>query len=293
MPLISRPILTAASAAVLGLATLGAQAVTLVGITSANEVVRFDTNPAVAESRAAITGLAGAGERLVGIDTRPSNGMIYGVSTASKLYTLDEMTGAATFVANLNNPVVSAAQGYGIDFNPVADYNGAASLRLVSSTGDNYAINANTGGVTVATSIAAGYSGVAYSNSVLNAPPAPASTTLYYLNSGSDMLAKATTGFNNPMISDVGALGVDVLKANGFEVLGNGMAYAALTVDDASLTTGIFSIDLTTGAATMLRPYNGTLSGLTVSAVPEPASVALMLAGLAGVGWVARRRTAR
>jgi len=282
---------TALCAAATALTTLSAQAVTLVGITSANEVVRFDTNPAVAESRVAITGLAAAGERLVGIDTRPSNGMIYGVSTASKLYTLDEMTGAASFVADLNNPVVSAAKGYGIDFNPVADYNGGTSLRLVSSTGDNYAINANNGGVTVATSIAAGYSGVAYSNSMVKMPPAPASTTLYYLNSGSDMLAKATTGFNNPTITQVGSLGVDVLKANGFEVLGNGMAFAALTVDDASLSTGIFSIDLMTGAATMLRPYNGTLSGLTVSAVPEPTSVALLLAGLAGVGFIARRRS--
>jgi len=282
---------TALCAAATALTTLSAQAVTLVGITSANEVVRFDTNPAVAESRVAITGLAAAGERLVGIDTRPSNGMIYGVSTASKLYTLDEMTGAASFVADLNNPVVSAAKGYGIDFNPVADYNGGTSLRLVSSTGDNYAINANNGGVTVATSIAAGYSGVAYSNSMVKMPPAPASTTLYYLNSGSDMLAKATTGFNNPTITQVGPLGVDVLKANGFEVLGNGMAFAALTVDDASLSTGIFSIDLMTGAATMLRPYNGTLSGLTVSAVPEPTSVALLLAGLAGVGFIARRRS--
>ena len=85
--------------------------------------------------------------------------------------------------------------------------------------------------------------------------------------------------------------GLDVLKANGFEILGDGQAFAALTVDAARLTTGIYRINLDTGAATLLGNYNGTLSGLTVNAVPEPESYALMLAGLLAVASVVRRRS--
>ena len=185
---------------------------------------------------------------------------------------------------------VNPSLGYGIDFNPAADFNGAASLRFVSSAGDNYAINANTGAVTVATSIAAGFSGVGYTNSKPNPTSAPAAPSLYYINSNSDALAVATSAFNNPTINTVGSLGVDVLRANGFEVLADGSAYAGLNVDGSSLTSGIYRINLATGAATSVGTFNGTLSGLTVSAVPEPQTYALMMAGLGLVGFMAKRR---
>jgi hypothetical protein len=286
----SRLAFSALAGAVFALAAASAQAVTLVGLTSASEIVRFDPLAPDAGTRTAITGLAD-NERLVGIDTRPSDGLIYGVSTAQKIYTINEMTGAASFVATLSAPVINMARGYGIDFNPVADYNGASSLRLVSTTGDNFAINVGSGLVgNTGSNIGTGYSAVAYTNSALMMPPAPASTALYYIDTNTDMLRMAPTGFNAPTIMDVGSLGIDVLKANGFEVLANGMAYAALTMDDASLATGIFGINLATGAATMLASYDGTLSGLTVSAVPEPATTALMLAGLGAVALRARRR---
>ncbi|MBT9490243.1 MAG: DUF4394 domain-containing protein [Rubrivivax sp.] len=288
----SRLAFSALAGAVFALIGTSAQAVTLVGLTSASEIVRFDPLAPDAGTRTAITGLAD-GERLVGIDTRPSDGKIYGVSTAQKIYTVDEMTGMASFVNMLSAPVINSSRGYGIDFNPVADYNGATSLRLVSTTGDNFAINVSTGVVgNTGSNIGAGYSAVAYTNSALMMPPAPASTALYYIDTATDMLRMTPTGFNAPTIVDVGALGIDVLKANGFEVLANGMAYAALTMDDVSLATGIFGIHLATGAATLLASYDGTLSGLTVSAVPEPATTALLLAGLGVVAMRARRRTA-
>lgn len=283
---------TALAAAALA-AAAGAQAQTastwLVGVTSSNELARFDVANPGAATRTAITGLD-AGDRFVGLDLRPSNNTLYGLTLSNRIYMLNETTGAATFVAALSTPLLNSSQGWGLDFNPVADYAGAASLRVVGAAGGNYAVNVNTGAVTTATSLAAGYTGVAYTNS--SPAGAPASTGLYYINSATDTLAFAATAFNSPTLTNVGSLGVDALSANGFEILGNGMAYAALNRDGGSLATGLYSINLSTGAATLMGEFNGTLSGLTVSAVPEPGTWALMLAGVGLLGFSAKRRLA-
>ena len=278
-------------AAALALTGLTAHAVTLVGITTQNQVAVFDTTNIAGATFTAITGLA-ASEQFVGIDLRPGNNTIYGVSTLNKLYTLNALTGVATAGPVLSANVISASPsvGYGIDFNPSADFAGATSLRFSTSTGGNFAINATTGAVTVASTTAPGFSNVSYSNSTPNPTVAPAPTNLFYIDSINDTLSVAATGFNNPAITFRGNLGVDALKAGGFEVLADGTAFAALNIDGGLGTTGIYSINLATGAATSVGTFGGTLNGLTVAAVPEPETYALMLAGLAAVGFMAKRR---
>lgn len=297
-PLAKRTLPSAAVAAVWAAALTAplatpAQAVQLVGLTTSNQLARFDAATPGMATMVAITGLD-AGERLVGIDTRPSNHMIYGVTTANRIYTLNELTGAASFVMALSAPVVDASLGYGIDFNPVADFGGAASLRLVSSAGSNFAVNVNTGVVgNAANTIATGFTAVAYSNSDPLATTGPASTALYYIDSASDTLAFTGAAFNAPTISTVGGLGVDVLRANGFELTAHNMGYAALNVDNGLLTTGLYGINLMTGEALLMGPFDGTLTGLTVSAVPEPGTYALMGLGVASLLWARRRQALR
>lgn len=276
-------------AAMAAMAPGSASAQTLVGLTSANQITRFDAATPQMASTVAITGLA-AGDRFIGIDLRPTNNTLYGITLSNQIYTIDEFTGAATFVATLSMPVVNASLGWGFDFNPAADYAGGSSLRLTSSAGSNFAINAGTGVVgNAASNIGGAYTSVAYTNS--SPAGAPASTQLYYIDTVLDTLNFTAGGFNAPTISTVGPLGVDAVNAGGFDITADGRGFAALNLaNSASLATGIYSIDLATGAATLTGTFNGTLSGLTVSAVPEPGTYGLLAAGLGVIGWVAARR---
>lgn len=278
------------------LAAASAQAIPLVGITSANEITRIETTNVAGATRTAITGLA-AGDRFVDIDLRPGDGKIYGITLSNKIYTVNEVTGATSFVANLNDgagnnlSIVNPTLGYGLNFNPNADFSNGSSLRFVTTAGNNYAINPLTGVVgNAASNIGLGFSAASYTNSS-PFPTVQPSTSLYYINSNDNTLRFAASGFNSPTIVTVGSLGVDALRANGFEVLADGTAYAALNVDaGTSLVTGIYSINLGTGAATLIGNYNGTLSGLTTSAVPEVGTYALMALGLGAIGFTLRRR---
>ena len=233
--------------------------------------------------------------------------MIYGITSDNKLYTIDASTGVSAFVANLSQSIIDTAnKSYGIDFNPVADRTASASLRLVSSTGDNYGINVTTGAVTVATSIAAGFTGVAYLNSDASTPTVtPASTELFYINTTTDTLASAPSSFNSPTITTKGPLGLDIQSTSGFEITSASNAFGAFTVyagnsTNSSLKSHLYSVNLGTGAAVQIGDFTGSVlvTGLTsapvtqgpISAIPEPETYAMLLAGLGLLGFSARRR---
>jgi len=276
----SRSLLASAAFAAVASIAAPSQAQTVVGLTTTNALLSFDASaPAFGSSLTNITGLA-TNERILAIDLRPGNGLIYGISTDSKLYTIT-LGGAASLVGALGTTL--SGNAIGIDFNPEADRLGAASLRVVSNTGQNLAVNANTGLATVATPVQAGFSGVAYAN---NDTSAATGTALYYIDTTTDLLKTAPGNFNAPTIATVGALGFDANGVAGFDIFGASAGYAALTNADSG-KSAFYGIDLGSGGNTAIAP---ALLGLTVAAIPEPGSVALMLAGLAGVGFAARRR---
>ena len=290
---------SALAAAILLVFTGNVNAESLVALNSNNRIGVFDSSAASINTTLfnTITGTA-AGETFVGIDLRPSNNLVYGISSANRIYTINPNTGVSSFVANLSQSIIDVTnKSYGFDINPIVDRTANASLRLISSTGDNYSINAATGAVTVATSIAAGFTGAAYRNSDAGTPAvAPATTELYYINSATDTLASAQTTFYNPVITTDGSLGVNILNVNGFEITRTSNAYGAFSTNPNSLNSDFYTVDLDAGTALRVGSFIGTVNGLTsapvgaISAIPEPETYAMMLAGLGMLGFASRRR---
>lgn len=275
-----------------------AQAETVYGLTTDNRLITFDTATPSQGLAVNLSGLASS-EKLLGLDTRPTNGQLYTLSNLGNVYTVNASTGATTFVAALKAPINGALLGF--DFNPNADVSGAASLRVITAGGDNYAVNvnpgANLGAVTKQTNISSAsgalkLTGAAYSNNDTD-PATP--TVLFAIDTVSSSLF-ATSAPAGGVYSWVGSLGANSLNVFGFDISGSGMAYAGLTGDDSY--SSLYTVNLQTGAASLIGAFGiqgntalPTIVGLAVApAVPEPSTVGLMLAGLVAAGFVTRRR---
>lgn len=275
-----------------------AQAETVYGLTTDNRLITFDTASPSQGLAVNLSGLASS-EKLLGLDTRPTNGQLYTLSNLGNVYTVNASTGATTFVAALKAPINGALLGF--DFNPNADVSGAASLRVITAGGDNYAVNvnpgANLGAVTKQTNISSAsgalkLTGAAYSNNDTD-PATP--TVLFAIDTVSSSLF-ATSAPAGGVYSLVGSLGANSLNVFGFDISGSGMAYAGLTGDDSY--SSLYTVNLQTGAASLIGAFGiqgntalPTIVGLAVApAVPEPSTVGLMLAGLVAAGVVTRRR---
>jgi hypothetical protein len=237
---------------------VASRAVTLYGVTTLNQLVRFHSaTPGIIRTTGAITGLQ-TGENVVGIDFRPATGELYALGSTSRVYRLNTATAAATQIGT--TPFAPALSGteFGFDFNPTVD-----RIRVVSNASQNFRINPNTGaavapGDTPLTHLGAPDTavGVAYTNSVDGAT----STTLYTLDADNDRIGMQGSPGGSPVspnagiVTDVGALGVDTSDLAGFDIAaGDGTAFAALTV---SGIPALYTIDLQTGAATLIGAIN-------------------------------------
>jgi hypothetical protein len=272
------------------LAVLGsvAQSVTVYGLSTRNELIRFDSaTPGMLQQASFINGLA-ANESLVGIDFRPATMQLYGLGSFGRLYTLNTSTGVASFVASLTNSVGGGALAlsgteFGIDFNPVPD-----RLRVTSNLGQNLRINVSTG-VTVVdgTLNQAGGNPFIVASAYINNVAGATSTTLYNIDSASDQL-KIQNPPNSGTQVVVGSLGVDVTGLAGFDILTQGSTNTAfVALQMAGMSGSRFgTINLATGMVSSTSMIGMDQSSdalavrdIAVMPVPEPASVAALALG--------------
>lgn len=209
-----------------------------------------------------VTGVDG---NLQGIDFRPANGKLYGVTDTDKIYIINPDTGAATFVKSLTTSFDGGFQS-GFDFNPVPD-----RLRIVGSNDQNLRTNVDTGEVSVDKPLAyavndrnngknPNITAAAYTNNRAGAT----STQMFVIDYDLDVLALQNPP-NDGTLNTIGELGVNFDPIAGFDIVTDSKgANTAFAISGSSL----YTINLSTGAATKVSNLRrGDFIGLAVAAI--------------------------
>jgi hypothetical protein len=247
-----------------------ASADTLWGVTSTGDLITFDSaTPGTVITTVPITGLQ-TGETLLGIDQRPATGQLYGLGSTSRLYVIDTATGVATAVGSTPFPALDGT-AFGFDFNPTVD-----AIRVVSNNEQNFRLSPNTGAL-VGSDTALSPAGSVVASAYVNNFAGTTTTTLYGIDSAADTLVlqggiNQVPSPNGGVITPVGALGVDTSDNVGFDIASNNTAFAALNVAGVAQ---LYTINLNTGAATLVGSIDDGTVAITALAVQSPVAVTL------------------
>jgi hypothetical protein len=245
-------------------------------LTESNKLVSFNT--ALPQKACSVTTLTGQqdGENIVSIDTRPTDGALYALGNTGRLYTVDKASGAltakSTLAAQLGDDVpytTLTGTNFSFDVNP-----GPQDLiRVNTDLGANFRIFPDTGEVKTDPDLnPAGsvFGDAAYGNNFVGT----ILSNYYAIDATTDSLqivGRPSGNTINGDIQTVGALGVgDVSAVAGFDISGlDNLGLAALNVGGAA-TSDLFTVNLTTGAATRVNTIAGgeKVRGLAYGRVP-------------------------
>ncbi|PYE43363.1 uncharacterized protein DUF4394 [Rhizobium sp. PP-F2F-G20b] len=223
----------------------------VLGLTGDKTLVMFDTEKPTVTKSMDVTGV----DKLVGIDFRPGNKTVIGVTPENEIVSINLETGAATSVAKMDKMLTVTAAPVVVDFNPMAD-----RLRFMTGT-TNHRVHPDTGAVTVDGTLAfedgdmhkgetPDIVAAAYTNSIGK----PEKTAMYNIDATIGGLIQQTKP-NDGTLKAIGKLGLKDKPATyafdiqGMETGGNA-AYLA-----AGKT--LYTVNLETGAATEVGAIKG------------------------------------
>lgn len=236
---------------------------TAVGLVGDNTLAIIDLSNASVTRTVKVNGV----NKLLGIDVRPSNKMLYGVGDNGVIVTIDPMSGDTRPVSKLD---VTLPMGVGaiVDFNPVAD-----RLRLMGTDGTNLRVDVDAGKATVDGRLAyeagdmnAGAMPMVVAAAYTNSMGKPEKTAMYDIDAKVGALIQQTKP-NDGVLKSIGKLGIEVGTTAAFDIQatpdGKNIAWIA--------TGGTLStIALDTGKATSVAAFKGLSGALRDLAVMQP-----------------------
>lgn len=235
-----------------------ARAETVAALVGDDTIAMVDTAAKKVTGSMKISGVTG---KILGIDVRPADGMLYALLADGQLVTIDK-AGKATAKSKLDTMLPSGVMAT-VDFNPVAD-----RLRVIGSDGTNLRVNVDDGKVTKdgqlkfaetdgmkgkTPKVVAG----AYTNSMKGAKE----TALFDIDATGALLKQVPP--NDGVLNTVGQLGMSGENV-AFDIMsdGNGGNSAWAMAGDT-----LYSVDLATGKGTMaakIAGVSGTVRDIAV-----------------------------
>ena len=231
--------------------TLPAAAETAIALVGDRTLLKIETATAAvtAQIDAQIEG------RLLGIDYRPGDKTLVGVTADHRIVVIDPMTGAVAEKAAMDVMLPSVDGPVVVDFNPAAD-----RLRFMSGT-TNHRVNPDTGEVTVDGALAflaedmhAGEAPNVVAAAYTNSYGKPEKTAMFDIDATLSGLVQQTAP-NDGTLAAIGKLGVTLEGPVGFDIA---------TTEDGTNTAwlaangGLHTVDLATGAVTGSWTITGT-----------------------------------
>jgi sugar lactone lactonase YvrE len=235
-----------------------AQAQTVAALVGDDTLAMVDVKAAKVTKSMKISGASG---KIVGIDVRPADGMLYALAVDGTLYTVDA-TGKATQKSKLEKTLADGVMGT-VDFNPVAD-----RLRVIGSDGTNLRVNVDDGKVTTDGKLAFAEKDMhkgempkivagAYTNSMKGAKE----TVLFDVDATIGALIKQTPP-NDGVLNAVGKFGVTA-SSYAFDIATMG------DKNEGYLMAGdtLYTVSLETGKATLVTKIAGVTGAVRDIAV--------------------------
>jgi hypothetical protein len=242
---------TLSAIAAVGFSITPTLAAPVLGLTGDKTLVMFDTEKPAVTKTMDVEGV----DRLLGVDYRPCNKTVVGVSADHRIVTIDLATGKATEVAKMDKILDVSTTPVVVDFNPMAD-----RLRFMTGT-TNHRVHPDTGAVTVDGSLAfedgemhKGENQNIVAASYINSIGKPEKTAMYNIDATIGALIQQTKP-NDGTLKAIGKLGLKAMPSSyAFDIQGmDGAKNTAFLVGDKVL----YTVDLTSGGATEVGAIEG------------------------------------